>query len=195
MWRSPDLFGSFVEVFAMFYGVDRKLFSAFIVFTHGIGGAGLIGGVWVDLLGVLSRRHECLLDTLLLMDGVGLTMMMFGAAFANRMVGFAFPVLFGAAPIFTTLRFVETGVECHFGLFFSFFGVCALMLAGSVIVRNAYGIPLEDADFQAKVRKMSSIIRTARPGRSDDTLDTSKSPTVISPLDSNQIERSGLLAT
>jgi hypothetical protein len=199
MWRSPDLFGTFVEVFARFFGVKPKYFSYFIVFTHGLGGTGLIVGVWLDLLGIMTRRHECVLDTLLMMDGVGLSMMMVGASFANRMVGFAFPVLFLFAPLFTFLRFVETGVECHLGLFFGFVGLCALILAASVIVRNAYGVSLADPEFQAKVRKMSSIIRASREPTRVDVLDTSStsasttaSPVAASPQDVGQ-ERSGLL--
>ena len=149
-----------------------------------------------------------MLDTLLMMDGVGLTMMMIGASFANRMVGFAFPVLFLFAPLFTFLRFVETGVKCHLGLFFGFAGLCALILAASVSVRNAYGVSLADPEFQAKVRKLSSMItedkvrlRTAtEPTRADypDTYATSASatarPRAVSPQDGGQLTR-GLLAT
>ena len=129
---------------------------------------------------------------------VGLSMMMVGASFANRMVGFSFPVIFLFAPLFTILRFVETGVECHLGLFFGFVGLCAFILAASVIARNAYGNSLADPEFQAKVRKMSSIIRVSRKPTRVGVLDASAASaiTTASPVaasDDGQ-ESSGLLA-
>jgi hypothetical protein len=128
------------EVMAPFFGMPPILMKI-PQLAEAIGGFCLIGGSIATIVAKLDESKSNLLETLLLMDGIGLCTIAIGALFMHTMRSEPPPPLL-IALVYTPLRFWYNDWTLPHGfktLFFVFLGVNVVGLLSSVAMHFAFG--------------------------------------------------------